>query len=198
LSFFFFSCSSDSEIIEEVPITTVNYYSSGKLVENNNISAWFDRSLDVYSIRLHAAGAVGGQLAVPDEWIKKTAQTFKLLIAKNATGINAENKPSQPNKELSRLFPNVMMWVNAIKEESGHEEVSHLGQSAEANIFVEVYKEIPNEKFALIIHDCILTTKKDVLLVKNLLENRVRKLFSGVILEHYNLDKFSFNTRRAA
>ena len=34
-----------------------------------------------------------------------------------------------------------------------------------------------------------LTTKKDVLLVKSLLENRVRKLFSGVILEHYNLDK---------
>jgi hypothetical protein len=83
LSFLFFSCSSDSEIIEEVPITTVNYYSSGKLVENNNISAWFDRSLDVYSIRLHA---------VPDEWIKKTAQTFKRLIDKNATGINADDQ----------------------------------------------------------------------------------------------------------
>jgi hypothetical protein len=92
LSFFFFSCSSDSEIIEEVPITTVNYYSSGKMVENNNISAWFDRSLDVYSIRLYAAGAVGGQLAVPDEWIKKIAQTFKLLIDKNATGINADDQ----------------------------------------------------------------------------------------------------------
>ena len=92
LSFFFFSCSSDSEIIEEDPITTVNYYSSGKLVENKNISAWFDRSLDVYSIRLYAAGAVGGQLAVPDEWIKKTAQTFKLLMDKNATGINKNDQ----------------------------------------------------------------------------------------------------------
>ena len=92
LSFFFFSFSSDSEIIEEDPITTVNYYSSGKLVENNNISAWFDRSLDVYSIRLYAAGAVGGQLAVPDEWIKKTAQTFKLLMDKNATGINKNDQ----------------------------------------------------------------------------------------------------------
>jgi len=92
LSFFFFSCSSDSEIIEEDPIAIVNYYSSGKLVENNNISAWFDRSLDVYSIRLHAAGAVGGQLAVPDEWIKKTAQTFKLLMDKNTTGINENDQ----------------------------------------------------------------------------------------------------------
>jgi hypothetical protein len=92
LLFFFFSCSSDSEIIEEDSITTVNYYSSGKLVKNNNISAWFDRSLDVYSIRLHAAGPIGGQLAVPDEWIKKTAQTFKLLMDKNATGINENDQ----------------------------------------------------------------------------------------------------------
>ena len=105
------------------------------------------------------------------------------------SAINAENKPTQPNKELSRLFPNVMMWVNAIKKKSGYKEVSFLGQSAEANIFVEVYKEIPDDKFALIIHDCILTTEKDVLLVKKLLEDRTRKLFDGVILEHHNLDK---------
>ncbi|CAI8417964.1 MAG: Uncharacterised protein [Polaribacter sejongensis] len=52
-----------------------------------------------------------------------------------------------------------------------------------------MYKKIPNDKFALIIHDCILTTEKDILLVKNLLEDRVRKLFSDVILEHHNLDK---------
>jgi hypothetical protein len=113
------------------------------------------------------------------------------------SAINAENKPTQSNEELSRLFPNVMMWVNAIKKKSGYKEVSLLGQSAEANIFVEVYKEIPDEKFALIIHDCILTTKKDVLLVKNLLEDRVRKLFSGVILEHHNLDKL-FKTSRVS
>ena len=81
------------------------------------------------------------------------------------------------------------MWVNAIKKKSGYKEVSFLGQRAEANIFVEVYKEIPDDEFALIIHDCILTTEKDVLLVKNLLEDRVRKLFSGVILENHNLDK---------
>lgn len=115
--------------------------------------------------------------------------SYEKLKKSILSAINAENKPTPPNKELSRLFPNVMMWVNAIKKKSGYKEVSFLGQSAEANIFVEVYKEIPDEKFALIIHDCILTTKKDVLLVKNLLEDRVRKLFSGVILEHHNLDK---------
>tara|TARA_B110000261_G_scaffold3271_1_gene3507 strand:- start:56 stop:1438 length:1383 start_codon:yes stop_codon:yes gene_type:complete len=115
--------------------------------------------------------------------------SYEKLKKSILSAINAENKPTQPNKELSRLFPNVMMWVNAIKKNSGYKKVSFLGQSAEADIFVEVYKKIPNDKFALIIHDCILTTEKDILLVKNLLKDRVRKLFSDVILEHHNLDK---------
>ncbi len=65
-----------------------NYYSSGELVANNNISEWFDRSLDVYGIRLLVAGNAGGQIAVPAEWAKKVAQTFKLLMDKDAAGIN--------------------------------------------------------------------------------------------------------------
>ena len=65
-----------------------NYYSSGKLTNSNSISSWFDRYLDVYGIRLLAAGEVGGQDAVPDEWVKKTARLFKLLIDKNGSGID--------------------------------------------------------------------------------------------------------------
>jgi hypothetical protein len=128
------------------------------------------------------------------KYIESNSEYFKGLKYKKLkksilTVINAKNKTTKQNKELSRLFPNVMLWINNIKKKSGYKEVSFLGQSTEANIFVEVYKEIPDEKFALIIHDCILTTEKDVLLVKKLLENRVRKLFNGVILEHHNLDK---------
>jgi hypothetical protein len=115
--------------------------------------------------------------------------SYEKLKKSILSAINAENKPTQSNEELRRLFPNVMMWVNAIKKKSGYKEVSFLGQSAEADIFVEVYKKIPDDKFALIIHDCILTTEKDILLVKKLLEDRIRKLFDGVILEHHNLDK---------
>ena len=127
-------------------------------------------------------------------YIQENSRFFKGLSYEKLkksilSAINAENKPTKSNEELSRLFPNVMMWVNAIKKKSGHKEVSFLGQSAEDNIFVEVYKKIPDDKFALIIHDCILTTEKDVLLVKKLLEDRVRKLFNEVILEHHNLEK---------
>ena len=65
------------------------YYTSGQLLPNDNISAWFDRSLDVYGIKLLVAGNAGGQPAVPDEWAKKVAQTFKLLMNKDAAGINS-------------------------------------------------------------------------------------------------------------
>lgn len=105
------------------------------------------------------------------------------------SALNAENKPTKPNKELRRLFPNVMIWVNNIKKEHGYKQMSHIGQRTEANIFVEVYKELPNEIFALLIHDCILVTEKDVVRVKKDLENRIRKLYSNVILPNHNLDK---------
>ena len=114
--------------------------------------------------------------------------SYEKLKKSILSAINAENKPTQPNKELSRLFPNVMMWVNAIKKKSGYKEVSFLGQSAEANIFVEVYKSIPDEEFALIIHDCILTTKNNTKTIKSHLENRVRKMYPEVILPKHNLD----------
>ena len=67
--------------------------------------------------------------------------------------------------------------------------MSLIGQSTEAEIFVEVYKVIPKEKFALIIHDCILVEKEDVKLVKKSLENRIRKLYTDVIFSKHNLDK---------
>jgi len=127
------------------------------------------------------------------KYIESNSEYFKGLEYKKLkesvlTVINDENKPTKQNKELSRLFPNVFKWINSIKKVN-FKEVSFLGQSAEADIFVEVYKSIPDDKFALIIHDCILTTEKDVLLVKKLLEDRIRKLFDGVILEHHNLEK---------
>jgi uncharacterized repeat protein (TIGR02543 family) len=65
-----------------------NYYSSGQLVANNNISEWFDRSLDVYGMKFLVAGAAGGQPAVSDEFAKKVAQFYKLLVNKDAPGIN--------------------------------------------------------------------------------------------------------------
>ena len=64
---------------QEIPPQS-NYYSSGALTSNNNISEWFDRSIDVYGIKLLVAGEAGGQPKVSDEFAKKVAQIFKLII----------------------------------------------------------------------------------------------------------------------
>ena len=69
-------------------LSEANYYTSGALTSNNNISEWFDRSIDVYGIKLLVAGEAGGQPRVSDEFAKKVAQVFKLLINKEAPGIN--------------------------------------------------------------------------------------------------------------
>lgn len=127
------------------------------------------------------------------KYIESNSEYFKGLEYKKLKQavlavINAENKPTKQNKELSRLFPNVMNWVNKIKKKSGYKEVSFLGQKAEANIFVEVYKSIPNEEFSLIIHDCILTTKENIENIKTLLKNRVRELYKDIITPENKLD----------
>ncbi len=72
---------------QEIPPQS-NYYSSGALISNDNISEWFDRSIDIYGIKLLVAGEAGGQPKVSDEFAKKVAQVFKLLINKDAPGIN--------------------------------------------------------------------------------------------------------------
>lgn len=125
-------------------------------------------------------------------YIKDNSQFFGGLAYKELkvnvlSVLNAENKPTKPNKELSRLFPNVMKWVNSIKMKYGYKQMSFIGQSTEAKIFVEVYKELPSQIFALIIHDCILVIKKDVTTVKQLLEKRIRQLYSNIILPEHNL-----------
>lgn len=49
---------------------------------------FFQKELTVNGIRLVSAGAIGGQDAVPDEWVKKTARVIELLIDPTGAGIN--------------------------------------------------------------------------------------------------------------
>ena len=71
---------------------TSQYYSSGSLVSNNSISAWFDRSLEINGLQLFVAGQVGGQTAVPAEWARKVAQTVKLLTSPNDSEIDISSQ----------------------------------------------------------------------------------------------------------
>ena len=57
-------------------------------------SDFFKRELTVNGVRIMAAGAVGGQTAVPDEWIRKVAQLFKWFT----------RPTSQTNPQFQELF----------------------------------------------------------------------------------------------
>ncbi len=102
--------------------------------------------------------------------------------------INAKYNPGEGNKELERLFPGFMHWVNGIKQKKGHESVSHIHQKAESDIFIKVYEELPNEMFALPIHDCIISTKKNIKQIQERLIQRFDDLYGKFIPTFESLD----------
>ena len=75
--------------IFQVIQTNETYYSSGDIINIEPV-IFYDRELIINGIKLVAAGDIGGQKAVPDIWIYKTAQVFKLLMNKDSEGIDSE------------------------------------------------------------------------------------------------------------
>ena len=102
--------------------------------------------------------------------------------------INAKYNPGDGNKELERLFPGFMHWVNGIKQKKGHESVSHIHQKAESDIFIKVYEELPDEMFALPIHYCIISTKKNIKQIQRRLIQRFEDLYGKFIPPFESLD----------
>lgn len=96
-----------------------------------------------------------------------------------------EYTSTKRNTSLYELFPSFMEWINRIKKEKGHTRASYIGQSKEATIFVEVYKELPEEMFGLIIHDSIMCLEKDTDYIKDKLIDRTKEVFP--ILQEYDL-----------
>ena len=68
-----------------------NYYSSGDIIPIEPV-VFYDRELTINGIKLIVAGDIGGQLAVPDFWIYKTARVFQLLLDKDAEDIDSNSQ----------------------------------------------------------------------------------------------------------
>ena len=119
----------------------------------------------------------------------KSKEEYAKLKKEILTSLNGKDSAAPCIVALKELFPNFMKWVTGIKKDKGHKHVSHIGQSAEAKIFVEVYKRIPEGIFSLIIHDCILTTEENTLLVRKLLTERLKELYGDIIPQGDNLDR---------
>lgn len=68
-----------------------DYYSSGDIITIEPV-VFYDRELTVNGIKLIIAGDIGGQQAVPNFWIYKTARVFQLLIDKDAEDIDSNSQ----------------------------------------------------------------------------------------------------------
>ena len=66
----------------------VSLHANGALKADAGNGSWFDRSITVNGLELVVAGEVGGQAAVPNDWVYKVAQTVNLLIDPYADGID--------------------------------------------------------------------------------------------------------------
>jgi hypothetical protein len=85
-----FSCSIDDEE-SQANFQIIQYYSSGDIIPIEPV-VFYDRELTINGIKLIVAGDIGGQLAVPDFWIYKTARVFQLLIDKDAEDIDSNSQ----------------------------------------------------------------------------------------------------------
>ena len=86
------------------------------------------------------------------------------------------NTNSQRNQALNKLFPSFMRWINKLKLRD-YRIASYIGQSLEAKIFVEVYKNLPDNIFALVIHDSIMCLEDQTLNIKQRLIDRTIEIF---------------------
>ena len=66
-------------------------YSSSKVKATNEFKP-YSKYIDVYGLKILGLGNIGGQPAVEDEFLQKTAQTFKLLLNPAARGINKKHQ----------------------------------------------------------------------------------------------------------
>lgn len=113
--------------------------------------------------------------------------TYKDLKKSILTTLNAKRNNSKLNTELKKIFPFFMSWVNNIKKKYGHKKISSIAQTAEANIFVQVYSEIEIDVFALIIHDCIITTLEHTNEIKQKLINKIIFSYPEILNEENDL-----------
>ena len=84
----------------------VSLHAKGALMADTSNGSWFDRSLSVNGLELVIAGDTGGQIAVPDDWVYKVAQTVNLLIDPYADGIDLDAQ----NQMIKVLSGDVGTW----------------------------------------------------------------------------------------
>ena len=125
------------------------------------------------------------------QFIQENSEYFNALGYSNLKkevlqALYEPNTNSPRNESLNKLFPSFMQWINKLKN-NDYRIASHIGQSLEAKIFVEVYRNLPDDIFALVIHDSIQCLEDQTLNIKQKLIERTIEIFP-LLKEIYGLD----------
>lgn len=150
----------------------------------NIISEKERKEAEIY-LKIVLDGVVYNYIQENSDFLKNL--TYKDLKKSILTTLNAKRNNSKLNTELKKIFPFFMSWVNNIKKKHGHKKISSIAQTAEANIFVQVYSEIDIDVFALIIHDCIITKLEHTIEIKQKLINRLIFTYPEILNEENDL-----------
>lgn len=127
------------------------------------------------------------------KYVQENSNHFKALeysdLKKSIlTVLNSKDFPSNERDELIDLFPGFMSWIRNVKAKRGYKQISFIGQSAEAKIFIGTFKELNSNIFALPIHDCILTTKDHIELIKDTLIAKTKELYPSELIRNTDLN----------
>jgi hypothetical protein len=86
----------DSSVVEEettTTTTTISVYDKGEIIDTVGTgSNFYKREVTINGVRIVATGNVGGQLAVPDAFLKKVARMVELFTDPNGEGIDATSQ----------------------------------------------------------------------------------------------------------
>lgn len=97
---------------DHIEFTNINYdtnnmYNKGAITSDSTNGAVFDRSIQVKGVKIVLAGAVGGQLTVPDEWGNKVAQMYNWFLDPTAANVSP---PIQENLILTLRGDAEVSW----------------------------------------------------------------------------------------
>jgi len=145
--------------------TTVQEYAREKKIAN-------------YMFRTLLDASIYASIQGDSEFSKMPYDKFKKTVLMT---INDEYKPTPMTERLELGYPYFMKWLKELKAEHGHQYVSRLAFKAESSIFIGVFESLPAERFAIPIHDCILTTRQNAKDIQSRLIQAAIKRYPSIL-----------------
>ena len=162
---------------------TDSIYTSGRLINTDNLGP-FNRSIAVYGIKIGGMNSIGGNDAVQDEFIRKVAETIKMLLNPNAQFIDL----SSQRKAISKLKEVNTLQRIGVEEYNSYNPTLDSGQYKGWDLTNDTHSVTDFIWQFNLPGDSIRTTNSQVTeVLEHLLHTLVRFALPGAFPEHFLL-----------